>query len=124
VSLNGIVSAFVADHPLYRLMPRVHPNRTAGARHEIAFRGASQPGAEHPALSKRARRAKHKLLREAKALAHSTDWEAVSHQLDILKRRWDVLGSADPQNEQRLWRRFQATCAEVSRKCARQRRRA
>jgi hypothetical protein len=56
-------------------MPRIHPNRTAGARGEVAFRGGSQPGAEHPALSKRARRAKRKLLGEAKALIGSSDPE-------------------------------------------------
>jgi hypothetical protein len=28
-------------------MPRVHPNRTAGARCGVAFRGGSEPGAEH-----------------------------------------------------------------------------
>ena len=102
-------------------MPRVHPNRTAGARHGVAFRGGSQPGAEHAALSKRARRARRKLLREAKALAHSTDWQAASHQLEILKRRWEMLGSADPEDERRLRKRFETACAEVSRNCARHR---
>jgi len=99
-------------------MPRIHPNRSAGARHEVAFRGGSQPGAEDPALSKRARRAKRKLLREAKALIGSTDNEAAAQRLSTLKRRWDVLGSAGPGDEQRLRKRFDAACAEVSRNCA------
>jgi hypothetical protein len=30
-------------------MPRVHPNRTADARHGVASRGESQRGAEHSA---------------------------------------------------------------------------
>ena len=102
-------------------MPRVHPNRSAGGRADVAFRGGSQPGAEHPALAKRARRAKRKLLGEAKALAHATDWEIAARRLEVLKRRWDVLGSAGPGDEQRLRNRFEAACAEVSRSCARHR---
>lgn len=94
-------------------MPRVHPNRTAGGRHAVAFRGSSQPGAEHPALSKRARRARRKLLREAKALIGSSDSEVAAARLSILQRRWELLGSADPEDEQRLRKRFEAVCAEV-----------
>jgi len=103
-------------------MPRVHPNRTAGARQGVAFRGGSQPGAENAALSKRARRAKRKLIGEAKALIGSNNSEVVAQRLELLKRRWDVLGSAGPEDEQRLRRRFEAACAEVSRNCAAQRR--
>jgi hypothetical protein len=99
-------------------MPRIHPNRTVGARHEVAFRGGSQPGAENPALSKRARRARRKLLREAQTLAQSEDWTVAARRLDSLKRRWDVLGSAGPGDEQRLRKRFEAACAEVARNCA------
>lgn len=94
-------------------MPRVHPNRTAGVRHVVAFRGGSEPGAEHAALSKRARRARRKLLREAKALIGSSDPEVAVQRLEILKRRWELLGSAGPEDEQRLRKRFQAACAEV-----------
>jgi hypothetical protein len=101
-----------------RLMPQINPNRSPGGRGQVAFRGGSEPGAEHPALSKRARRAKRKLLREAKALIHSTDPEVAARQLEILKRRWEVLGSAGPEDEQRLRKRFEAACADVSRSCA------
>jgi hypothetical protein len=99
-------------------MPRVHPNRTAGARHQAASRGGSQPGAEHPVLAKRARRAKRKLLRDARALIGSSDVEVAAAQLSILKRRWEVLSSAGPEDEQRLRKRFEAACAEVARNCA------
>jgi hypothetical protein len=94
-------------------MPRVHPNRTAGARHGVAFRGGSQPGAEDPALSKRARRARRKLIGEAKGLIGSSDPVLAVQRLELLKRRWELLGSAAPEDEQRLRRRFQAACAEV-----------
>jgi hypothetical protein len=104
-----------------RLMPHIRPNRTAGGRAEVAFRGGSQVGAEHPALSKRARRAKRKLLGEAKALIGSTDSTRAAQQLSILKRRWDALGSAGSGDEQRLRKRFEAACAEVARNCARHR---
>jgi hypothetical protein len=60
------------------------------------------------------------LLGEAKALIGCTDWKAVAQRLEILKRRWDVLGSAGPGDEQRLRMRFEAACAEVSRNCAKQ----
>ena len=103
-------------------MPHVHPNRTAGARQGVTFRGGSQPSAEDPAVSKRKRRARRKLLSEAKALIGSSDAEVAVRRLEILKRRWDVLGSAGPEDEQRLRRRFEAACAEVSRNCAAQRR--
>jgi hypothetical protein len=102
-------------------MPHIHPNRSAGGRGDVAFRGGSQPGAENPALSKRARRAKRKLLRDAQALTHSEDWTAAAQRLDILKRRWEVLGSAGPGDEQRLRKRFDAACAEVARNCVEQR---
>lgn len=61
------------------------------------------------------------LLSEAKALIHSTDLEVAVQRLELLKRRWEVLGSAGPEDEQRLRKRFDATCAEVSRNCAKQR---
>jgi hypothetical protein len=54
------------------------------------------------------------LLREAKALVGSSDSEAASRQLDILKRRWELLGSAAPEDEQRLRKRFETVCAEVT----------
>jgi hypothetical protein len=95
-------------------MPRIRPNRTGGARHGVTFRGGSQPGAEHPALSKRARRARHKLIREAKALIGSSDPGVAAEQLRILERRWELLGSAGREDDQRLRRRFEAVCAEVS----------
>ena len=102
-------------------MPRIHANRTAGARHGVAFRGGSQANAEHPTLSKRARRVRRKLIGEAKALADATDWEMASRQLDILKRRWAMLRPAHPEEEQLLRRRFEQACAEVLRNCAKQR---
>jgi hypothetical protein len=101
-----------------RLMPHINPNRSAGGRGQVAFRGGSEPGAENSADSKRARRAKRKLLREAKALIHSTDLEVAVQRLEILKRRWEVLGSAGPGDERRLRKRFEAACADVSRSCA------
>ena len=94
-------------------MPRVHPNRTAGARHQVALRGSSQPSAEHPVLAKRARRAKRKLLRDAQALIGLSDSEVAAARINILERRWEVLGSAGPGDEQRLRKRFEAACAEV-----------
>ena len=94
-------------------MPRVHPNRTAGARQAVAFRGGSQAGAEDPAVSKRKRRARRKLLSEAKALIGSSDAEVAVRRLEILKRRWDALGSVGPEDEQRLRKRFEAACGEV-----------
>jgi hypothetical protein len=103
-------------------MPRIHPNRTAGARHGAALRGGSQPGAEHPTLSKGARRARRKLIREAKALTDASDWEMASRQLGILKRRWAMLRPIHPQEEQPLRRQFEAACAEVARGWARRRR--
>ena len=99
-------------------MPRIHPNRTAGGRGDVAFRGGSQPSPEHPVLSKRARRAKRKLLREARALIGSSDHVLAAQRLDILKRRFDVLGSAGFGDEQRLRMRFETACAEVARNCA------
>jgi hypothetical protein len=94
-------------------MPRVHPNRTAGARHGVALRGGSQPGADHPVLAKRARRARRRLIRDAKALIGSSDPDVAVRQLEFLKRRWQLLGPASPEDAQRLRQQFEAACAEV-----------
>jgi hypothetical protein len=100
-------------------MPSVRPNRTAGGRPPVQLLGGSARSTERdPALTKSARRAKRKLIREARALAGSTDWDAGARQLAVLRRRWSRVGSAGAEYEQKLRKRFEVACEEFERRRA------
>jgi hypothetical protein len=58
------------------------------------------------------------LAREAEALARSTDWDAAWQQLSILYARWQLAGSAGPEDDERLWRRFKRASDDFARRRA------
>jgi hypothetical protein len=100
-------------------MPAVKPNRTAGGRAAVTFSGVSAPSFERdPALTKPARRAKRKLIREARALASCPDWDAGARQLAGLQRRFSRVGSAGVEHDQRLAKQFKSACEEFERRWA------
>jgi len=89
-------------------MPRLHLNRTGGARRAIAYVGVSERSTDdRERAQKRARRAKRKLVHEANLLAQSTDWKVAGERWGALRRRWKAAGSAGP-DEERLWKSFKA----------------
>jgi hypothetical protein len=88
-------------------MPRVHINRTAGARQGISYVGVSQKSKDDGVRSARARRAKKKLLREAQALSgEPAGWKAANERLRRLHERWRMAGFAGEEHDQRLWKQF------------------
>ena len=97
-------------------MPRLHLNRTGGARRGISYVGISERSTDaRERAQKRARRAKKKLVQEANLLAQSTvaqsaqstDWKVAGERWAVLHRRWKAAGSAGP-HEERLWKSFKA----------------
>jgi hypothetical protein len=88
-------------------MPRVRINRTAGARQGVSYVGVSQKSKDDGVRSARARRAKKKLLGEARALsAEPIDWKAAGERLHRLHERWRMAGFAGEEHDQRLWKQF------------------
>lgn len=55
-----------------------------------------------------AREAKEKLVKEAEALADSTDWAGTSAAYRQLMSRWKAAGSAQRSVDDQLWKRFRA----------------
>jgi hypothetical protein len=91
-------------------VPRVHLNRTAGARSGVTYLGISQrsisEGQER--LQKRALRQKKNILRAAKRLSGSEDWRVAGEEFAVLHRRWKAAGSAGRAHEEKLWETFKA----------------
>lgn len=91
-------------------MPKVHLNRTAGARRGMTYVGISQrsnsEGDER--REKRARRQKKTIVRDAKLLARSEDWRDAGEQFAVLHRRWKAAGSAGRAYDEKLWQSFKA----------------
>jgi hypothetical protein len=91
-------------------MPKVHLNRTGGARRGMTYVGVSQrsvsPG--HERREKRALRQKKSIVRDAKLLAKSEDWRATGEELAVLFRRWKAAGSAGRAYDEKLWKTFKA----------------
>lgn len=50
--------------------------------------------------------AKRRLIREAEALAHETDFKAAAEQAKALQARWQKIGSGRRRVEQELWQAF------------------
>jgi hypothetical protein len=91
-------------------MPKVHLNRTAGARRGMTYVGISERSFsdDHERREKRARRLKKTLVRDAKLLALSEDWRATGEQFAVLHRRWKAAGSAGRAYDEKLWKSFKA----------------
>jgi hypothetical protein len=105
-------------------MPRVRYNRTAGARRQMTYVGVSQQRPGNPLgkrPSKRARREKRALLREAHELAElrgdQVDWKAASERLRLLHRRWQAAGSAGEEQDQKWWKNFKKSSERFRRNC-------
>jgi hypothetical protein len=91
-------------------MPKVHLNRTAGARRGITYVGISQRSTSDTdeRREKRARRQKKTIVRDAKLLARSDDWREAGEQFAVLHRRWKAAGSAGRAYDEKLWKSFRA----------------
>jgi hypothetical protein len=91
-------------------MPKVHLNRTAGARSGITYLGISQRSTSEgrERLQKRALRQKKNIVRDAKRLSGSEDWRAAGGEFAVLHRRWKAAGSAGGAYDEKLWKTFKA----------------
>jgi hypothetical protein len=91
-------------------VPRVHLNRTAGARSGVTYLGISQGSTsdEHERRQKRALREKKNIVRDAKRLSGSEDWRVAAEGFAVLHRRWKAAGSAGRPYEEKLWKTFKA----------------
>ena len=56
------------------------------------------------------KRKKEQLVAEAEALLESDDPRKTANTLTNLQKRWRDIGSAHHRDEQRLWKKFRATC--------------
>jgi Domain of Unknown Function (DUF349) len=95
-------------------MPKVHVNRTAGARRGMSYVGVSQGFAvdDRERREKRARRQKQMIVRDAKLLARSEDWREAGERFAVLRRRWKAAGSAGRAYDEKLWQSFRAAADE------------
>ena len=91
-------------------MPKVHLNRTGGARRGMTYVGISQRSIsdDRERREKRALRQKKNIVRDAKLLARSEDWRAAGEQFAVLFRRWKAAGSAGRAHDDKLWKTFKA----------------
>src|ERR1700684_483393 len=91
-------------------MPKVHLNRTAGARRGMTYVGISQRSTSEgrERREKRALRQKKNIVRDAKLLARSEDWRAAGEEFAVLFRRWKAAGSAGRAYDDKLWKTFKA----------------
>jgi len=95
-------------------MPRVHLNRTAGARRGMTYVGISERSFsdDHERRQRRALNKKKSLIRRAKLLAKSEDWKAAGQEFAELHKRWKAAGPAGREHDEKLWAAFQALTAE------------
>jgi Domain of Unknown Function (DUF349) len=95
-------------------MPKVHLNRTAGARRGMTYVGISERSFDdgNERREKRARRQKKNIVRDAKLLARSEDWRVAGEELAVLHRRWKAAGSAGRAYDDKLWKAFKAASDE------------
>jgi hypothetical protein len=91
-------------------VPKVHLNRTAGARRGMTYVGISQRSSsdDRERLQKRALRQKKNIVRSAKLLAQSEDWRVTGEEFAVLFRRWKAAGSAGRAYDEKLWKSFKA----------------
>jgi hypothetical protein len=91
-------------------MPKVHLNRTAGARSGVTYLGISQRSTSEgqERLQKRALRQKKSIVRVAKRLSGSEDWRVTGEEFAVLRRRWKAAGSAGRAHDEKLWKTFEA----------------
>ena len=95
-------------------MPKVHLNRTAGARRGMTYVGISERSFsdDHERRQRRAYNKKKTIIRRAKLLAESEDWKVAGAELAALYARWKKAGSAGRQHDDKLWATFNAYAAE------------
>jgi len=95
-------------------MPRVHLNRTAGARRGMTYVGVSERSFsdDHERCQRRAHNKKKSLIRRAKLLAKSEDWKVAGQELASLHKRWKAAGSAGREHDETLWAAFRAPTDE------------
>jgi hypothetical protein len=95
-------------------MPKVHLNRTAGARRGMTYVGISERSFDdgNERREKRALRQKKKIARDAKLLARSEDWRVAGEEFAVLHRRWKAAGSAGRAYDDKLWKTFKAASDE------------
>ena len=95
-------------------MPRVHLNRTAGARRGMTYVGISERSLsdDHERRQRHAHNKKKSLIRRAKLLAKSEDWKVAGQELASLHKRWKAAGSAGREHDDKLWAAFSALTAE------------
>lgn len=95
-------------------MPKVHLNRTGGARRGMTYVGVSErsfdDGAER--RQRRAERQKKSLIRRVRLLAKSEDWRVAGQELAGLHKQWKAVASAGRERDEKLWASFQAPAAE------------
>jgi hypothetical protein len=53
---------------------------------------------------------KIKLIEKVEALKTSTDWKETSNQIIQLQKQWKTIGHAGKKHEQKLWKKFRASC--------------
>jgi hypothetical protein len=95
-------------------MPHVRLNRTAGARRGMSYVGISERSFadDHERRQRRALNKKKGLIRRAKLLAKSDDWQAAGQELASLHQRWKAIGSAGREHDDKLWAAFRAPTIE------------
>jgi uncharacterized protein DUF349 len=95
-------------------MPKLHLNRTAGARRGMIYVGVSERSFsdDHERRQRRAYNKKKTIIRRAKLLAESEDWKVAGAEFATLYARWKKAGSAGRQHDDKLWASFNAHAAE------------
>ena len=53
---------------------------------------------------------KEDIIKKARALKESTNWQETTHVLINLQKEWKTVGHAGPKYENRLWREFREAC--------------
>lgn len=53
---------------------------------------------------------KEEIIKKAKSLKESTNWQETTHVLINLQKEWKNIGHAGPKYENRLWREFREAC--------------
>ena|SRR5271166_599702 len=70
----------------------------------------------HDELLSPVRRGKRRLVREARALLGAQDWAAAAGRLEVLRREWEMLGSAGPRHDEQLRESFDTAVEQFERR--------